>query len=243
MVYAILAFKVTISFFFSFMLTDVPMCDCKDLKDKGGFTKSGLYKINLNDDKGEFVVFCDMNLQGGGWTIIQRRVDNSTSFNRGRKEYSGGFGNFNSNFWLGLKKMQRMTDSASHELYIGMESFVTASSLAYAKYSTFSLGTDANDYPLTISGYDTSSTAGNAFVDHHGEKFSTPDDDNDASTSNCAETFSSGWWFHDCHDSHLNGIYYHTGFHPTGQADGIIYDTWLSSPNSLKTVVMAIRRT
>ncbi len=223
--------------------TGLPLCDCKDLKEKGGYTKSGLYKINLDDDMGEFVVFCEMGLQGGGWTVIQRRVDNTTSFNRNRKDYNVGFGKFNSNFWLGLKKIKRLTDAATSELYIGMESFLTSPQLAYAKYGSFSLGTDANDYPITITNYDASSTAGDAFVDHNGEKFSTPDEDNDShATQHCANVYSSGWWYHNCLDSHLNGIYYWDGTHPTSTTDGIVYDEWLGVTHSLKTVVMAVRR-
>lgn len=221
---------------------DAPLCGCKELKDEG-YTSSGIYRINLNDGQGEFTVFCDMNLVGGGWTVIQRRVDNSTSFNRERKAYNVGFGKMNSNYWLGLEKIKRITDSATYELYIGLESFLGGSSqLAWSKYGTFSLGTDANDYQLSVGSFDLSSTAGKALDDHNGKKFSTSDDDNDThDTIHCAVVYSSGWWFKDCHDSNLNGIYYWDGNHPTSVNDGIIWDTWLGDTRSMKTVVMAIR--
>lgn len=224
--------------------TDVPMCGCKDIKDEG-YTKSGIYRINPNDGAGEFNVFCDMNLQGGGWTVIQRRVDGDVSFNRNRKQYNVGFGDMNdSSFWLGLEKMRRLTAGSTHELYVGLESFLSgASQLAYAKYGSFSLGTDAADYSLSISLYDLDSTAPDSLLAHDGEKFSTPDEDNDSASSHCASDHSSGWWYHDCASSHLNGIYYTSGTHPTPVTvfDGIVWNGWLGPTRSLKTVVMAIR--
>lgn len=220
------------------------MCGCKAINDEG-HTKSGRYLINPNDGKGEFHVFCDMNLQDGGWTVIQRRVDATVSFDRDRKEYNVGFGEMDDgNFWLGLEKIKRITDSSTHELYIGLESFETGSSqLAYARYESFSLGTDALDYELSISSYVGSSTAPDSLLIHDGEKFSTPDEDNDGSTDHCASDYSSGWWYHDCHSSHLNGIYYATGAHPTPVVvyDGIIWSAWLGQSKSMKTVVMAVR--
>ena len=184
-----------------------------------------------------------MTLWSGGWTIIQRRVDNTTSFNRNRKEYNIGFGDFNGNFWLGLEKIKRLTDYETFELYIGLESFLTGTTahLGWSKYGSFSLGTDANDYKLSISNYDTTSSAGDAFEFHDGEFFSTPDEDNDSGTSHCGSIYSSGWWYHNCHDSHLNGVYYWNGVHPTATFDGIIWEDFTGNTNSLKTVVMAVR--
>ena len=188
-----------------------------------------------------------MTLQDGGWTIIQRRVSNNISFNLNKKEYQVGFGKFNSNFWLGLEKIKRLTDhsGATYELYIGLESFFPGNDqFRWVKYGSFGLGKDVDDYKLSISQYDTSSTGGDALSTHDGNKFSTPDNDVDSYVGiNCAKLYRSGWWYRNCHDSHLNGIYFNSGFHPTSLDDGIIWSTWLGNMISLKTVVMAIRPT
>ena len=58
-----------------------------------------------------------------------------------------------------------------------------------------------------ISGY--SGTVGDCLVRLNGVKFSAYDlDHDDDDTEHCALKYSGGWWFDDCHESHLNGIYY-----------------------------------
>lgn len=219
------------------------MSDCKKLKDNG-YDKSGIYEINLNDGNGVFKVFCDMNLQDGGWTIIQRRIDNTTSFNRNRDEYNVGFGSFNGNFWLGLENIRRITDTGTHELYIGLQSF-TGGLVAFSRYGSFSLDTDANDYTLTVDNFDTESTAGNSLSVHSSHPFSTPDEDNDGTGVHCASDHSSGWWFRSgCREANLNGVYHYTGQQPASPAtsDGIVWNAW-EDEIPRKTVVMAIRPT
>lgn len=217
------------------------MSDCNTLHNEGGQLKSGKYRINPNDGMGEFDVFCDMSLREGGWTVIQRRVSNATSFSRNRPEYNVGFGEYNGNFWLGLEKIKRITDTGTYELYVGLESFLTASPLAWAEYGSFSLGTDDSDYTLSISSYNAASTAADALGDSNAKKFSTPDEDNDSSGTDCAGVYQAGWWYNNCYKANLNGIYYWDGELPDVTVpDGIIWNEWLNG-KPLKTVVMAIR--
>ncbi|VDN41838.1 unnamed protein product [Gongylonema pulchrum] len=78
--------------------------DCKSLLEQGN-TESGIYQISL-PDIGKFSVLCDMESDGGGWTVIQKRIDKAVYFaNRTWSEYEDGFGDFQTSFWLGLKKV------------------------------------------------------------------------------------------------------------------------------------------
>ena len=61
-------------------------------------------------------------------------------------------------------------------------------------------------------------TAGDALTNHNGYQFSTKDQDNDG--SKCAEINKGAWWFHNCRDSSLNGVYYH------GQSDKQFYSAY-----------------
>ena len=69
---------------------------------------------------------------------------------------------------------------------------------SYLHYTQFSLGSASEKYPLTVGGFTGVGT--DWFADHqlNGTKFSTPDNDNDKDTSNCAASYSSGWWYNNC---------------------------------------------
>ena len=218
----------------------MPLQNCKELNDYG-FKKTGLYVVQPGDNAGEFVVYCDMTLLGGGWTVIQRRVNDSLTFNRSWDSYKNGFGDFAVNFWLGLDKIKRLTNSGSGnmELYIGMETFLGTA--PFSRYGIFNL--EGDSYKLHIGRFNGSSTGGNSLRTHDGESFSTYDADHDSHTSkNCAALFKGGWWYRQCHDSNLNGVYYNNGvMADPAIPDGIIWEDVTGDHSSLKTNVMAIR--
>ena len=48
-------------------------------------------------------VWCDMETDGGGWTVITNRLKEGSgiNFNRTWTDYQAGFGNISSEFWMG----------------------------------------------------------------------------------------------------------------------------------------------
>ena len=215
----------------------IPLYDCEEIFE-AGYTKSGLYRIDPGG-RGDFTVFCDMNLRGGGWTVIQRRVSGSEAFDRKWRLYRNGFGDFGGNFWLGLNKIQRITDMTTYDLYIGLEDHYHHT--AWALYESFSLGSEANHYKLQLGNY-SDGTAGDSLATHRGRSFSTIDRDNDLSAAeHCSERHKGGWWYKDCHDANLNGVWYANGYINSNERDGIIWEHWRTEDYSLKTTVMAIR--
>ena len=188
-----------------------------------------------------------MNIRGeGGWTVIQRRVNNLTPFNRTWEEYKNGFGDPSSNHWIGLQKIRDILTAESDstfQLYIGMESFHPTDTNRYAFYDSFSLSDENRNYSLHIGSVSQDSNAGDSLMYHNGKNFSTPDRDNDrAPRVHCAQRFNAGWWFGSCHDSLLNGQYYDGGLLANlDLPDGIIWETWAGDRESLRSSVMAIR--
>ena len=109
-----------------------------------------MYTINA-DGLDAFDVFCDQTTGGGGWLVIQKRMDGSVDFYRGWAEYKRGFGNLNGEFWLGLDKTRRMTSSGGYKLRVDLEDF--SRNTVYAEYGLFAVGSEGTKYQLTVGSY------------------------------------------------------------------------------------------
>ncbi|XP_059164761.1 microfibril-associated glycoprotein 4-like [Physella acuta] len=150
------------------------------------------------------VVMCDTVSDGGGWTIFQRRFSPLLSFNRGWDEYKYGFGNASmGEFYLGNENIYFLMTQKKYELRIDFTDDVNKTYVA--KYSSFQILSECNNYRLLISGY--SGNYRDSLPAHNNMSFSTYDRDNDISSGNCAQSFHSGFWFFNCLNANLNGVY------------------------------------
>lgn len=224
--------------------------DCSDYVFRGE-AKSGVYLVTPDLRSRSFPVFCDMQLLGGGWTLLQRRQDGSVSFNRTWAEYRSGFGELDGGeFWLGNNKIHLLTRERDMVLRVELEDF--DGEMEYAEYAHFRVASERMRYRLTVGGY--SGTAGDALrfsksYDHNNRPFTTPDRDHDRYPSgNCGAYYSSGWWFDACMAANLNGRYYVGRY--KGVRDGIFWGTWhnisteyypTSDRQAFKSVRMMIR--
>ena len=125
------------------------MTSCSNLY-KSGTRYDGVYTINP-DGLGSFQVSCDMQTDGGGWTVFQRRQDISVDFYRGWQDYKNGFGDLNSNFWLGLNKIHRLTKSGQNVLRVDLTDWTNDT--AYAKYGSFSVASESDGYRLDLGSF------------------------------------------------------------------------------------------
>ena len=220
------------------------LADCKDVYDRG-FKKSGVYRINPKDGM-VFKVFCDMETDGGGWTVIQRRVDDKINFQRNWYDYRHGFGDVTGNLWIGLEKMHILAGPKKETtLRIKLKHLLKGNRTFHAKYGTFTIADEKDWFRLKVSDY--SGNAGDAFNPAkkvkkklNGMKFSTFDRDNDMSdSSNCAAIRHGGWWFNDCHICYLNGLF------PKSETTNASYITWKPIAKSYGNIYfseMKIRR-
>ena len=77
-----------------------------------------------------------MEIDGGGWTVFQRRMDGTEDFYHVWADYVKGFGDLSGEFWLGLSKINRLTNSGRIKaLRVDLEDF--DNNKRYAKYTTF----------------------------------------------------------------------------------------------------------
>uniref|UniRef100_A0AAY4E0N5 Fibrinogen C-terminal domain-containing protein n=1 Tax=Denticeps clupeoides TaxID=299321 RepID=A0AAY4E0N5_9TELE len=223
--------------------------DCSDYT-FGKPKRSGIFKVRPDLRNSPFLVFCDMDSYGGGWTLLQHRYDGSISFNRSWNDYKMGFGHLKGEFWLGNDKIHLLTKTEDMLLRIELEDIDGLK--AHATYEHFFVASEQQLYRLSVGTY--FGTAGNAMsfsdkFNHDQKYFSTPDRDNDMYASgNCGDYYSSGWWFDSCMAANLNGKYYKTQY--KGVRNGIFWGTW---PNisweyyptnyrqAFKTVKMMIR--
>ena len=113
--------------------------------------KDGVYTIISVDSLGSFQVRCDMQTDGGGWTVFQRRQDSSVNFYRGWQDYKNGFGDLNGNFWLGLDKIHLLTKSGQNVLRVDLTDWTDDT--AYAKYGSFSVASESDAYRMNYVRY------------------------------------------------------------------------------------------
>ncbi|KAJ8257616.1 hypothetical protein GJAV_G00187720 [Gymnothorax javanicus] len=211
--------------------------DCASLYSRN-YRISGEYKLPADGFLGtpELEVFCDMETDGGGWTVIQRRRVGLMSFDRDWKQYKKGFGSVRGDFWLGNENIFRLTRQPT-TLHIELEDW--EGEIRYAEYKQFTISNELNSFKLFIWGY-----SGNAGQDslryHNNTNFSTKNKDNDKCVDDCAHLRKGGYWYNCCTDSNLNGVFYRYGDH-TGNMDGITWYGWHGPNYSLKRVEMKIR--
>ncbi|NXV72448.1 FIBB protein, partial [Atlantisia rogersi] len=210
--------------------------ECEDIIRKGGEV-SEMYLVQPDPFSRPYRVYCDMETEKGGWTLIQNRQDGSVNFGRVWDQYKKGFGNVAKSggknycdtpgeYWLGNDKISQLTKIGPTEVLIEMEDW--NGDKVSARYGGFTIQNEGNKYQLSVSNYD--GNAGNALMEgasqlhgenrtmtiHNGMFFSTYDRDNDGwSTTDprkqCSKEDGGGWWYNRCHSSNPNGRYYWGG--------------------------------
>ena len=153
--------------------------------------------------------YCDTITDGGGWLVIQRRMDGSVDFDRDWIDYEDGFGSLTGEFWYGLRNIHCLTSQGQWEL---RDYTFTNGTNGYISYSNFRVGPGSDQYPLTISGFDGVTydvfytTTSDATRSLNGWRFSTRDRDNDRWSRNCA-VGNGGWWYNHCSEMYPNNQY------------------------------------
>ncbi|KAL8174203.1 UNVERIFIED_CONTAM: Ficolin-2 [Gekko kuhli] len=208
--------------------------NCKELLAKGVIL-SGWYTIYPWDCV-PLTVLCDMDTDGGGWIVFQRRTDGSVDFFQDWNSYKRGFGSQLTEFWLGNDNIHQLTSLGDNELRIDLTDFDNRHTVA--KYETFNISGEADQYRLAIGAF-LEGTAGDSLTYHNSLPFSTKDRQQDPGNNNCAVTYKGAWWYNSCHHSNLNGRYW-LGSH-SSSADGVNWKTGKGYNYSYKRSEMKFR--
>ncbi|XP_046286228.1 tenascin-N [Marmota monax] len=207
--------------------------DCSQVQQNSN-AASGLYTIYINGDASRpLEVYCDMDTDGGGWIVFQRRNTGQLDFFKRWRSYVEGFGDPMKEFWLGLEKLHNLTTGTPtrYEVRVDLQ---TVNESAYAVYDFFQVASSKERYKLTVGKY--RGTAGDALTYHNGWKFTTFDRDNDIALSNCALTHHGGWWYKNCHLANPNGKY-----GETKHSEGVNWEPWKGHEFSIPYVELKIR--
>ncbi|XP_030608067.1 tenascin-N isoform X2 [Archocentrus centrarchus] len=213
------------------VLYPFPM-DCVQIM-KNGNKENGVYTVYINSDRSTPIeVYCDMDTDGGGWLVLQRRNTGKLDFMKRWKQYIAGFGNLTEEFWIGLDKIYELTNTPTqYELRFDLG---LGSERVYAVYDNFKIAPVKQKFKLTIGKY--SGTAGDAMTYHQGRPWTTIDSDNDLALTNCALTHRGAWWYKNCHLANLNGKW-----GDTRHSVGVNWEPWKGHLTSLDFTEMKIR--
>lgn len=215
----------------------IQLKDCNDANRT--MHKSGVYHIYPSGAPG-YKVYCDMDTDGGGWTVFQYRSGGLVSFHTKLwEDYKNGFGEVSGEHWLGNDRVHQLTGLGNNVLRIYLEDWEGNS--RYAVFSNFSVADEVSHYTLSYRTY--SGNAGNSLANNM--KFTTADrqNDNRKKGNNCAlDHYEGPWWYPgDCGYSDLNGEYVNGGKGLSG-GKGVIWNGWKTFSYSMKVTKMMIRK-
>ncbi|XP_065434962.1 fibrinogen-like protein 1-like protein isoform X2 [Chrysemys picta bellii] len=169
------------------------------------------------------VVWCDMDTEGKGWTVVQRNSYNTEiTWKESWSTYKYGFGNVQQDYWLGNEYLSLLTRQNIYKVRFVVED--KSNNTRYAEYDIFSVEVEPSGYPLRLGRYSgdgedylTTYHSGLGGI-HDNMKFSTSDKDQDQTSGNCASSYG-GWWYDKCQNVLLNrkGYIYWAGFCKSGE--------------------------
>ncbi|KAF6365522.1 tenascin XB [Rhinolophus ferrumequinum] len=205
--------------------------DCgEEMQNGAGTSRTTTIFLNGNREQ-PLNVFCDMETDGGGWLVFQRRLDGRTDFWRDWEDYAHGFGNISGEFWLGNEVLHSLTEAGDYSMRVDLRAGDEA---AFAQYDSFRVDSAADYYRLHLAGYH--GTAGDSMSYHSGSVFSARDRDPNNLLISCAVSYRGAWWYRNCHYANLNGLYGSTVDH-----QGVSWYHWKGFEFSVPFTEMKLR--
>ena len=174
--------------------------------------------------------------------VFQRRYDGSVDFpNKDWNAYKEGFGDVNSEHWLGNKWLNLLTTSEKYDYLVWGKAF--DGDVRLKKMLGVRVENEDEGFKITFEqeAHDFEPDEVYGMSHMNGMKFSTWDvrNDNYGDPQSCAYKFGP-WWHNACHRVGMNGVYVQTE-EDTIYANGIIWNSWKGLHKSLKESQIMIR--
>ncbi|XP_059685465.1 fibrinogen-like protein 1-like protein [Gavia stellata] len=178
----------------------------KDCSEIPAGSPSGVYAIQPTGLH-PIVVYCEMNVTDGGWTVIQRnRQSTEITWAESWSTYKYGFGNVHTEYWLGTEYIHQISKQKVYQVKFVI--WDAANNIKFADYNLFSLEDESHGYRLRLGTYtgtlEDAMDSNNPRNVHNNMKFSTKDRDQDTYRGNCASRSGGGWWYSACYSVRLN---------------------------------------
>lgn len=140
--------------------------------------------------------YCDMETNGGGWTVIMRRSNIEFSFERLYHEYEDGFGELDGEFWYGLRQLRDITSRTPYEMQLDMfDGANDMESTSNASYSNFKV--EGDDYTLTLGNFSGSDPElmDNLIQFNNRPFIAEREKQQWIDIDRCIHDFKAGWWY------------------------------------------------
>ncbi|XP_064650949.1 ficolin-2-like [Lineus longissimus] len=162
---------------------------------------TGVKSVTINGKS--VAIPCDNN-----WLVIQRRKDGSVDFEQDWAAYKQGFGSPSGELWLGNDKIHHLTTLFPCILKV----IVTSDNGTeyWAQFSGFSVANEAQSYTMVDAVYDGGTTGDfltNTALYGYALNLSFSTKDRDRPGHSCAKKYRGGWWYSNCYQANLNGVY------------------------------------
>ncbi|XP_041372582.1 uncharacterized protein LOC121385859 [Gigantopelta aegis] len=133
------------------LLSDkVYVSNCSDVIEHH-ITTSGVFTIQPRDSGLPLRAYCDIEDNKKAWLVIQRKSNGSLNFNKTWYEYADGFGEIDSDYWLGNNAIHRITKQGQYELQIDLET--NTAERKHVTYDTFYVAGENLSFKLKVIGF------------------------------------------------------------------------------------------
>ena len=166
---------------------------CCDYLQMPGYPTSRQYRLKTGTYS-TAAAFCDMETDGGGWTVVMRR--STLDFDRYYREYEDGFGDLDDEFWYGLRMLRDITSRTPYEMRLDMFANINdTESTSHALYGTFQV--EGDSYTLVLGNFTGSDpNLRDNLMHFNNEPFVARQEKvEQGERDRCIDDFKGGWWY------------------------------------------------